>query len=377
MSADNSQESGSSRRSPEQSSRTAQSEPSSRGRPASRYDRAAREALASAPADLEAQRQADRSARAEARHAAEQERQARRERNRGRAQELEDIAAIFKTPEDDKDPDQAARRKPGGDRPDAQQDGSAGDRGEKPPRDRPALEFDDDDDAGEDQRAARRKRGEARTLAELAEEHELDVKQLYAATVEIDGEDEPVSVGELKDRVKKLRDFEDREADFEDSRAEAQNEIMTARLQIDNVLARLTKVVPADQLARAFADMEFDQSARLEKARAQIQEWFPEWKDVQVKIRDRERLETVLASYGFNKFEVGAVQDARLVKFAMDAIRKCDRYDRLRAESKREKQPSRQEPSRGARPRKQSATDRAEQQAKTDPVGAVATLMGL
>jgi hypothetical protein len=286
-------------------------------------------------------------------------------RKRGQARKIDEVSALFGSPgAPEKSGDDAAAHGK------TESDDSAG--RERLKSDRPALELDEDErDEGEGQK----KRKKQKTVVEFAEEHELKPEAIFDLAIPLEAGQEPVTLGQLKDHFKATRDFETKRDEFEDWQQHAQGEVIQARSQLDDVVMRLTSVVPPDVLARAFTDMQADSTAALEKARGQLNEWFPEWSDVQVKIRDRTRLEEVLGTYGFNKFEVGAVRDARLIKFAMDAIRKGDRYDRLKAGT-REKIPSK-EPTSQRKPRQPNATDQAKAIAeKGDKVGAVVKLLG-
>jgi hypothetical protein len=280
---------------------------------------------------------------------------------------VDEISALFS--------DGGEPKKPGKVPPHDDQAKDAGREQDTPPKPtRPALELDEDErDADEDQP---KRKPKSTSLSEFAEAHQLKEKDIFDVTVPLEAGQEPVTIGALKDHFKETRDFEEKRDRFEDWHDTVQNEILTYRQQIEDVLQRVTSVVPPETLARAFADMQHDGEAQLEKARGQLREWFPEWADVQVKVKDRERLEQVLSTYGFTKFEVGAVRDARLIKFAMDAIRKNDRYDRLKEQGKRDKQPTK-EPASQRKPRQPNATDQARSIAeKGDKIGAVAKLLG-
>ena len=339
-----------------------------------RYQRAADRAAETAPAELERQRLEAKDSRRSQSERVRDERANRDALLAGRSKQAREIAELLtgKAPAADGSPGAPPRR--------------TGDGGEEPNRDqgarpattepladrRPALESDDDDD---DQVAA----DGPRTIKDFAAEHELSAKELYELSVDMGRDAEPMTIGALKDRVNEMRDFETTRDDFEEDRSRSQNEILVARQQIEDVLLRLKNIVPAQQLAEAFADMTDASDKALEKAGKQLNDWFPEWKDPHKRASDRERLETVLATYGFSKFEVGAVRDARLIKFAMDAIRKADRYDRLKAsvtDPNRDKKPSREAPARNQKTPRQNATSQADAMAKSgDKVGAIAALL--
>lgn len=357
MSADSSRESGSSR---------PQSGTDNRS---SRYQRAAERVETTAPRELERQRQAD----DDRRRQAATERQARQDRGeRGRSKIMNDVAALL-----DGDDSAGGRPSPNGrereqapPRPDPQKPGrSDGD----PATDRPGLEL--DDEPGEDQAKPKPRKG-GKTLADFAAEHELEAKELFGLVVSFEeGGPEPVTIGELKDAFKAGRDLDSERDQFEDWRVGSQNEILQARSEIEATVQELAREVPPEAMARATARARDALAAQVERSKAQLTEWFPEWRDAQVKIRDRESFTKLMATYGFSSAEVGGVLDARLIKFGMDAMRLMDRYKRLR-EGERERKPSTQPPAKH-KPKAVNATDRVKDQvAKGDKVGAVATLLG-
>lgn len=336
----------------------------------SRYERATAAALEQA---TEPPKQTPQDRRQEQRQREATKRQADEDRKkRGQSRKIDDISALFGGPT--AKPDSRGAGPPAGDdaAPDA---GREGNRSPSEASSRPALEL-DEDEREEDGEGRPKRKAKAKLIAEFAEAHELDAKELYELAVPLEAGEAPVTIAALKDHFKETRDFEQKRDDFQDWHDNAQNEIITFRQQIENVVQRLTSVIPPEALGRAYGDMQNDFQAAAEKGRAQLAEWFPEWADVQVKVKDRERLETVLGSYGFSKIEVGSVRDARLIKFAMDAIRKADRYDRLKEQGKRDKIPSK-EPTSTRKPRQPNATDQARVIAdKGDKIGAVAKLLG-
>lgn len=289
-------------------------------------------------------------------------------RKRGEARKIDQVSALF---------GDSAPKKPGARFAANEQqapDDDAGRDHAPPSSARPALELTDEERAedGEDQP----KRKKAKSIVDFAAEHEIEPKQLYDLAIPLEAGQEPVTISQLKDHFKETRDFEQKRDDFADWSEHVQGEIVQYRQQIQSVVNRLTEVVPPELLARAYADTQMDLAANYERNVSQLREWFPEWDDVQVKTRDRQRLETVLGTYGFTKFEVGNVNDARLIKFAMDAVRKAERYERLKNGGTREKVPTK-EPASSRKPRQPNATDQAQQLAKAgDKVGAVAKLLG-
>src|SRR3954468_840950 len=247
------------------------------------------------------------------------------------------------------------------------------DTGPPPASDRPALEFDDDD--GDELSAAEERREQAKALRDFAKEHGITVKQAMGMLVDFPGEDEePVSIGQLKDRWRESRQFEQQRDEFEEYHDKAQAVIMASQRQMQDVISRVANVVRPEVMARILHDVGADDQASLEKNRAQMLEMFPEWRDVQHLTAARDKMVSGLATYGFKREEVGQIRDARVVKFIVDALKLRDRYERLKTGGTREVKPSVEPPSRkGHRP---SIDDRAKALAdRGDKTAAVALLL--
>lgn len=261
-------------------------------------------------------------------------------------------------------------------------DPGAGDSGNKAPKPgaddvtpqsppRPALELDDDDDDGEQPSKSKKR---ASSLEDFAAAHELKAKDIYDVEVQL-GEGFPsMTIGAMKDRVREYTAFETERDDFDDWRVTSQNEVMSARAQVEGVLQRLTRFIAPEQLAEAFADMRQDMQAAQQREQRRLAEFFPQWSDPDVQAADRQRLINHLGTYGFSELEVRNVPDARILKYAFDAMRLMERYQRLK-QGTREKLPTTTPPSRKSyRPdSKQQARDMA---AKGDVYGAVNKLLG-
>jgi hypothetical protein len=238
---------------------------------------------------------------------------------------------------------------------------------------RPALELDDDDLDPAEKRAKSKK---SKTISDLAEEMGVDPKELYEVSVAFDDDDEPMSIGAMKDRIKEVRDFERSRDDFEDYRTDSMNEVLSARQQIDGVMQRIMQFIPQEQLQHAFGDYMQQHQQRVGEARKQLREFFPEWSDASRMQADREALDEHLTTYGFTKFEVDNLQDARLIRFAVHAMRLKQRYDRMKEDlaKYRDKIPTKAPTSRRAA-RNDPSANAQKQAAAGDKIGAVASLI--
>ena len=161
-----------------------------------------------------------------------------------------------------------------------------------------------------------------------------------------DSGDEPVTLGDLKDRWRESRQFEEQKTEFEDWHDKAQNEVIAARRTAEMMFERMTHVMPPEVVAKIYSEVGLEQQHSLEQGRRQLMEYFPEWRDAQKLTADREELVGMLGSYGFSKQEVGSVLDPRMVKFAMDAMRLRTRYERLKSGGSKDIKASLEPPSR-------------------------------
>jgi hypothetical protein len=238
---------------------------------------------------------------------------------------------------------------------------------------RPALELDDDDLDPAEKRAKSKK---SKTISDLAEEMGVEAKELYDVSVAFDDDDEPMTIGAMKDRIKEVREFERSRDDFEDYRTDSMNEVLSARQQIDGVMQRVMQTIPPEQLQHAFGDYIQQHQQRVGEARKQLREFFPEWSDANRQQADREALDKHLTTYGFSTFEVDNLQDARLIRFAVHAMRLKDRYDRMKADlaQYRDKVPTKTPTSRRAA-RTDPSAQAQKQAASGDKIGAVASLI--
>jgi hypothetical protein len=238
---------------------------------------------------------------------------------------------------------------------------------------RPALELDDDDLDPAEKRA---KASKSKTISDMADEMGVDAKELYELSVAFDDDGEPMTIGAMKDRIKEVRDFERSRDDFEDYRTDSMNEVLSARQQIDGVMQRIMSTIPKETLEHHFGDYIQQHQQRVGEARKQLREFFPEWSDASRQASDREALDAHLTTYGFTKFEVDNMQDARLIRFAVHAMRLKDRYDRMKAQLSqyRDKVPTKTPTSRRAA-RNDPSANAQKQAASGDKIGAVASLI--
>jgi hypothetical protein len=228
----------------------------------------------------------------------------------------------------------------------------------------------EDDDEGESSPKKQQK-----TLRDFAAEHGFSVKALMGLIATEAGEsDEPLSFGQLRDHFRETRQYQAERAEFDDWRSTAQNEIAVARQQVQEVFGRIASIVPPETLARVFSDSEFEHAERIKQAKAQLLEFYPEWRDPDKMGQARDALANLLGEYGFTKHDLATVTHPMIIKILMDYQRLRTWAQKMRAGQREAPKASTAPPSRKGH--RATVDDRAKQlAAQGDKQAAVALLL--
>jgi hypothetical protein len=193
---------------------------------------------------------------------------------------------------------------------------------EQPPEP-PGLEIDDDDEE-------QPKKKQQKTLRDFAAEHGFSVKALMSLIATESGEsDEPLSFGQLRDHWKDTRQYQTERTEFDDWRSEAQNEITIARRQVQQIFERIAGIVPPQTLARVFSDAEFEHAETIKQAKAQLLEFYPEWRDPEKMGQARDAMAHHLSRWGFTRQDLATITSPMIIKYVQDNMRREARLERL------------------------------------------------
>lgn len=220
----------------------------------------------------------------------------------------------------------------------------------------------------------RPKKADRRTIAQFAEEHAIDPKDLYGLYLPFDDEDEePLTIQAMRDQLGKVKTFTHDRDDFELYRTDSLNEIYSARQQIDGLLAEVRNLVTPEQFATAFHASQETWKANERRAANELRELFPEWADERTKRSEIKELYEFAGKWRFSKQELDSLNDSRIIYFMTKMMRREKILERFRAE--RDKRPTETPVSKRVhRPNlKQQAQELAR---KGDQLGAVAKLLG-
>ena len=176
------------------------------------------------------------------------------------------------------------------------------------------------------------------TVKALAEKLETEPGQLYDTLLIDVGGEEPLTLGQIKDRAKELVRLDEVVASANEQRLTVENQLMQQRAALQRQARRMGYQPTEADMAEAQAETE--QYLKLQEALAV--EYMPEWADTGVKHEDMKGIQSIQDEYLFGEAERRLMVDARLLKVFRD-------YHRLRAEvnsvaSKQKRQKVNQKP---------------------------------
>ena len=168
------------------------------------------------------------------------------------------------------------------------------------------------------------------TFKELAEELEIDVKDLYSVEIAIGGGEEPMTLGALKDAYKDFKHLESNKAEFQKQQLTGENELMRARQEFAQLAQMLPEITPEMQQAAQKA-----QQANLVKEQQALLKAIPEMADTQQAQVVNERVFKMGQEYGFSPVELGYIQDHRVIKLVNDFAKLQERLSQADVNSKK------------------------------------------
>jgi len=157
--------------------------------------------------------------------------------------------------------------------------------------------------------------GPVDSIDKLVKRHGLTAEQVYAIKVPMAQGGEPLSIGELKDRVGELVDLEQRELEFDQRRRTGEGELLRAQQEMRDLLA----LVPKDKLNPAVLEkIRAKHEATQASERRAVLEHIPQWQDEKRRTEDLQGMVELLAEYGFAPEFMATVVDHRAVKMIRD-----------------------------------------------------------
>jgi len=155
--------------------------------------------------------------------------------------------------------------------------------------------------------------GKVDTLEALAEQLGVKPDEIYKLQIPMRDDGTMVTLGALKDQAGKALDLDDQSAEIETRRTAFENDMLRSRQQLNDIVSLLPEVPPA-LVERARAN----QIEATDRERNALLEVMPAWKDDQVYQSAQADILEAVADYGFQRFDLDAVVDHRLIKLLHD-----------------------------------------------------------
>ncbi len=144
----------------------------------------------------------------------------------------------------------------------------------------------------------------------------LKPEEVYSIKVPMPNGAEPVTIGDLKDRVGELVDLETREAQFDQRRVKSEGELLRAQTELREVLG----MIPKENIPQGIVEkIRKRHEATVTRERELTLEHIPSWHDEKACAADIQGINEMLADYGFDETFITTVVDHRALKFIRDA----------------------------------------------------------
>jgi hypothetical protein len=140
-------------------------------------------------------------------------------------------------------------------------------------------------------------------------------EQIYDVKIPLKDGAEPLTIGQLKDRVGELVDLETRELQFDQRRIRSEGEMLRAQAEVREMLA----MVPKEHIRPEVVDkIRKRHEANMQRERQATLEHIPAWHDEKTRGEDIQGMIDLLGNYGFDETFITTVSDHRAIKFIRD-----------------------------------------------------------
>ena len=186
------------------------------------------------------------------------------------------------------------------------------------PSDNSNLEINLEDDTPDDPNAP------IDSIERLKKRNKLTDEQVYKSKVPMPNGAEALTIGELKDKISGLTDFEMQQVEFDERRIKKEGELLKSEGELRDILAMLPKETLDPKVLAKIHERQ-QATTRIEKQRTL--EHIPSWADEKRRNADIELMQETLSDYGFDESFLHSVIDHRAMKFIRDM---CLMRDRIR-----------------------------------------------
>lgn len=147
----------------------------------------------------------------------------------------------------------------------------------------------------------------------------LKPEEFYKVKVPMPNGAEPLTFGEMKDRVAELVDLETRETQFTQRRIASEGKILQDQREVREILSML----PAETVQKLPVLVEKvrkKHEATLVRENALTLEHIPEWNDEATSAKDKAEMTKFLGNWGFDETFLNSIVDHRAMKFVRDMM---------------------------------------------------------
>lgn len=171
-------------------------------------------------------------------------------------------------------------------------------------------------------------------------------EDVYKIRVPMPDGAEPLTIGQLKDRVGEVVKLEQEQLRFDNRRIKQEGELLQAQAEIRDLLSLLPKEAVKPALIEK---VRAQRSEMITRERQATLDAIPAWEDEQTRLSDIKGMVDLLKVYGLPEAFLGTIHDHRALKFIRDMWQMKSRIDKalaaVKPDSKPGKRPSSKVPS--------------------------------
>lgn len=179
------------------------------------------------------------------------------------------------------------------------------------PTDESSTEMYLDDDTPDDPNAP------IDSIDRLIKRNKLTPEQAYAIKIPMPNGAEALTIGQLKDKIGELTDFEMRQTEFDERRIKQEGTLLKSQAELRGLL----EMLPKDAIKpEVLAKLRERQDSTTRRERQLTLEHIAEWRDEKRRTSDLEGMVEMLSDYGFDESFLESVVDHRAMKFIRDTF---------------------------------------------------------
>lgn len=153
------------------------------------------------------------------------------------------------------------------------------------------------------------------TLEVLSKRLGFKPEQIYNVKIPMADGAEPLTIGQLKDRIGEIVDLETRETQFEQRRMHMEGDLLRSQTEIREILSQIPKEHISPEIVNKIRQRH---NANMVRERQMTLEHIPEWRDEKRASEDLQGMVDLLGEYGFDETFIASVHDHRAIKFIRD-----------------------------------------------------------